>query len=295
MDLNRGTNRISRLFAVYSLAVALACLMAPEINPFLAGVLSFAHILISAVLLRRGQVADPDHRRSLILPYIGWVAAWLELGWLIEQFGNHFHDSGIIVADASILGTHWHIRLPQLLTGNGTGEAMGLIYLSYYFMILGPPLLLAVTGRNQECANYTYAIMATYLACFAIYLHYPVLGPRAAAAIAGAEVSSGGLTAIVETALRQAGDSLGTAFPSSHCAGSMAAALAAGSTLGARRRYALVIWALLITLSTVHTGNHYGLDAGAGVLLAVCVYAAVVFVPRLAITRPKEGLSCSRS
>jgi len=76
--------------------------------------------------------------------------------------------------------------------------------------------------------------------------------------------------------LRRAGDVQGTAFPSSHCAGALAAALAAGEFLARRQRIALLVWAGLIGVSTVHTGNHYALDAAAGLLLALGVRSVLV-------------------
>jgi membrane-associated phospholipid phosphatase len=45
-----------------------------------------------------------------------------------------------------------------------------------------------------------------------------------------------------------------------------------------RTRALLLAWAGLITLSTIHTGNHYGIDAAAGVLLAASVHLVAVRV-----------------
>ncbi len=151
-------------------------------------------------------------------------------------------------------------------------------YLSYYAIVVRPAVVLAVRRGRAAVARYTLVVMATYLACFAVYLAYPVLGPRAAADLAAGGATAGrgagGLAGLAALA-RHLGDSAGTAFPSSHCAASLAAALAAGAFARPGWRVVLVAWALLIAAATVHTGNHYLLDSVAGLALALAVRAAI--------------------
>ena len=73
-----------------------------------------------------------------------------------------------------------------------------------------------------------------------------------------------------------AGDSLGTAFPSSHCAASVAAALLVRRHFGNRAGVVAGVWAGMIVMSTIYTNNHYGIDALAGVLLALTTVGLVL-------------------
>jgi len=283
MDLNHTPSRVLWLFALYQAAVAAVYVAGPGGRSVALGGLALVHVAIAALLLRFASRAPSREtsRWRLALPYALWLACWLQLGWLIRFSGHPMHDAQIAAADLALFGGHGHLLFARWLPQ--ADQVMHLIYLSYYGLVLGPPLVLALRRRTADCQRYTRVVMATYLLCFLIYLLYPVLGPRAAAAAQaaaghdGGALGGGALGALTE-ALRQAGDSPGTAFPSSHCAGAFAAALAAGAMVSRRTRALLLVWAGLITLSTIHTGNHYGIDAAAGVLLAVSVHLAAIRV-----------------
>ena len=188
-------------------------------------------------------------------------------------------DPGIAAVDLAVFGVHWHDRLAELLPGAAMGEAMHFAYLSYYALVLAPPLWLALRGRRADCARYTTLMLGTYLLCFTIYLLLPVQGPRAL--LGGAGSPGEGAMAGFADWMRRTGDSEGTAFPSSHCAGALAAAMAAGACVARRLRRGLLVWAALIVLSTVYTGNHYALDSLAGVVAAVGVRLALMVQGRV--------------
>jgi membrane-associated phospholipid phosphatase len=109
---------------------------------------------------------------------------------------------------------------------------------------------------------------------------------------AAATADGDGLMAGLVEALRRAGDSPGTAFPSSHCAGVTAAALFARRCFAPATCRWLAVWAALVVLSTVYTRNHYALDATAGVLTALSVHGLVVLAESRrtgAVRRPARG------
>ena len=296
MDLNHTPSRVLWLFALYQAAVAAVYVAGPGGRSVALGGLALVHVAIAALLLRFASRAPSREtsRWRLALPYALWLACWLQLGWLIRFSGHPMHDAQIAAADLALFGEHGHLLFARWLPQ--ASQVMHLIYLSYYGLVLGPPLVLALRRRTADCQRYTRVVMATYLLCFLIYLLYPVLGPRAAAAAQAATNHGGGAVGVLAEALRQAGDSPGTAFPSSHCAGAFAAALAAGAMVSRRTRALLLAWAGLITLSTIHTGNHYGIDAAAGVLLAMSVHLVAVRVRQFRVRQarvvvPKEVLS----
>ena len=291
MDLNRNPSRALAPFVAYLLLVIGVCLAGAGAIPVAFAAVAMVHAVFAALLVRfanRAPSPVAGHWR-LALPYVLWLACWLELGWLIRSSGPSMHDAQIAAVDLAVFGGHGHLLFARWLPE--ADQVMHLIYLSYYGLVLGPPLVLVLRRRAADCDRYTSVVMTTYLLCFLVYLVYPVLGPRAAMAAQAAIGHGGGSLGALAEALRQAGDSLGTAFPSSHCAGAFAAALAAGELFSRRTRAVLLVWAGLIAISTIHTGNHYGIDAVAGVLVALGVRLAAGQIRRARATIPKEALS----
>jgi membrane-associated phospholipid phosphatase len=187
------------------------------------------------------------------------------------------HDQAVVLLDATLFGGHGHLALPRVAPW--ADGFMEVAYLSYYGLVLGPLVVLAWRRPAAACHDYTRVVLATYLVCFACYVVYPVLGPRAveAAAALGPAAGDDGAVAVW---LRRLGDSAGTAFPSSHCAGAAAAALAVGRIVGRRVGLVMGAWALLVAIATVHTGNHYVIDSVAGLAVAVAVHAVAVGRPQ---------------
>jgi membrane-associated phospholipid phosphatase len=141
-----------------------------------------------------------------------------------------------------------------------------LAYLSYYALVLGSPLGLWLSGRRDGARRAIVAIMATFYVCYTIFLLFPVAGPRYTFPLAMNEAT---VTAPARFAQRllNAGASWGTAFPSSHVAVAIEAALAALASWRAFGAILMVV-AVLLTMGTVYGQFHYGVDALAGVALA---------------------------
>jgi membrane-associated phospholipid phosphatase len=293
MDLSGQPGAALRPFVPHRLAVGIACLLVLPHSPVLAVLLAGSQLPLALLLRRLAAIRVPRHRRGwwLLLPYLLWLACRAEIGLLLGLAGGPTHDAGIAAADLVIFGVHWHTRIREVVTGTTAAEAMQAVYLSYYLLILVPPLVLALRGRHDDCVRYTRFLLSTYLVCFLINIVLPVLGPRAVDAAAGPAAGPGGAMAGLAEFLRRCGDIEGTAFPSSHCAGSLAAALAAGEFLPRPGRAALLAWAGLIALSTLHTGNHYALDAAAGLLLAGGVRFILTRSRAARSTRTQEVLS----
>lgn len=204
-------------------------------------------------------------------PWLAWALAWRELGALHAATAAATHDAVIARLDQALFGGPWHRSWALAAPQRWLREAAHLAYLSYFALILVMPLRALARRRGGEFREATTGLVATYLGCFAVSLALPVYGPRLAEG-AGA---GPGLFAGVAAALRAAGDSPGTAFPSSHCAASVASACLAWRA-GARRLAAwLAAWAAAVVLSTIYTGNHYALDALAGSAWALLLNAAL--------------------
>ncbi len=277
MDLRLSRwNSLSLLFAVYSIVAGLAWLVKGGTTP-VALLAVGGHFALAGVLVIVFKNINPDFqfpRIVILVPWIFWVLAWSEIGWIYEIFPPVYFDQAIIQLDLAVFGNHLNETLPGWWSGGILREFFTGIYLSYYLLILGPPVVLAFRRRWTTLLDHTFGLMLTYLACFAIYLILPVQGPRDMALAAGglaAEEFAGFFPQIMD-ALFRSGDSLGTAFPSSHCAGATASALLCRRFFSGRIGIVCGIWATLIVISTIHTNNHYAIDAVAGISLAALAH-----------------------
>jgi membrane-associated phospholipid phosphatase len=284
MDLKNGRPGVEALFMAYNVILAGVWVMraAQEpVTPFMV----FLHVGLAFLFIevRRPGTDAPAYHRFLsgFYPFVIWGLAWIEIGWLYNLTQPVVHDGSISAIDLAMFGTHLNEDLAVLAPWGHVRNLMGFSYLSYYLLILGPIALLALRKRARQLEYHTLVLMGTYLACFVVYLVMPVVGPRDIADAAGSAAPVvGGLFGPVMQALFAAGDSLGTAFPSSHCAASVASAILVRRHFGAAAGGWAGLWAGFIVVSTVYTNNHYFIDAVAGVALAfitqkvLSIYAA---------------------
>lgn len=279
MDLKLSNWRgLFLLFAAYSLFSGVMWLLRAGLTPEALTALA-THLVISSVLVTAARHWEPGNRwfemvAVMLLPWVLWLLAWSEIGRLYEAASPVYFDQLVADWDLSFFGLHWNEHLPGLWAGSVWREFMTGVYLSYYLLILGPPLLLIWRRRHTCFLKHTAGLMLTYLGCFTIYLILPVQGPRDMALAGGGLAAADfvGFFPKIMDAIFRSGDSLGTAFPSSHCAGATAAALLCQLHFHGRAKVLCLLWAALIIVSTVHTNNHYAIDAVAGISLAALVH-----------------------
>ena len=159
-------------------------------------------------------------------------------------------------------------RPPLLLS-----ELLHLSYLSYYFIIYLPPILLWARKREQAFWHTTAALMAVFAICYLIFTVFPVQGPRYVWA-PPLNVPSGPVRAFA-LSLLQAGSSRGTAFPSSHVAVAFTQTVVAlywQRTVG----IACLVLSVLLGIGAVWGGFHYGVDVLAGAVLGLAIGAVAL-------------------
>ncbi len=222
-------------------------------------------------------------------PWLVWVVAWSELGRLHAVSQAATRDPLIARLDLALFGGPLHRTWALAASGRWLQEAAHFAYLSYFVLIVVVPLRAVLRQRRDEFRAATLGMVATYLGCFAVSAALPVCGPRLAEG-AGA---GHGLFASLAAALRAAGDSPGTAFPSSHCAASVMSACLAWRAGSRRLAPWLAGWAAAVVLSTVYTGNHYALDAAAGAAWALLLNAALG--PRRALAPRRRTIAGRRA
>lgn len=271
MSARRGATATDRLmYGWLALNTLVVIWRAPAVATWplllLGNALAFALIL----LLQRAQPT-----RSMV--FLGGaygllltLAYYTQLGILATAVGQ-LRDQVVQRWEAVLFGGEvsvtWHQRAPSL----ALSWALHFCYGSYYWLAALPPLFLFFRRSRDAFERGAFALTLVFYVCYAVFLLFPVAGPRyfygnATGAIA--EV----VPARIVHALLEGGSALGTAFPSSHVAVSWTAVLSLRRD-APRLALALALVALGLALGTVYGQFHYGVDALAGAALALALTA----------------------
>jgi membrane-associated phospholipid phosphatase len=210
------------------------------------------------------------------LPVLLLAIVYLELDTLNDMFGAEFHDDAIVALEEQIFGAQWAVSLRQWLPWRPLSEYLHLGYFSYYFLfpILGVSLF--VRGKWAEYRYLATATLLAFIICYTIFIVYPVGGPwnnfiRPSLSEVGYFIPP-----LVHNVLI-AGESIGTAFPSSHVAAALTIWLVAAQVdRPVFRLFAFLVPALIV--GTMYGGFHYAID----VVLGIAIGLVVVFIaPRI--------------
>lgn len=240
----------------------------PAAPAILAGYALLAAIAWSAPALRaRGGAAA---FLAEFYPLLAAAGLYTAVG-LVNRSAGVSHDAVVQGWEEAIFGTQPSRRWIRAAPWPWLSWVLHAGYLSYYFVLAGAPLALWLSGRRDGARRVTLAMTAAFYLCYAIFLVFPVAGPRYVFP-AAANAATGTAIARFTHRLLEAGSAWGTAFPSSHVAVSL---VAAGAALREWRALGAVLLAAasLLTLGTVYGQFHYAVDAAAGALLAAAVVA----------------------
>jgi membrane-associated phospholipid phosphatase len=210
-----------------------------------------------------------------IYPLFMLLAFWTELDLLRDVLGHYRFDPQIQRLDLAVFGVHWHALLLPRMDRLWISEPMFFMYYAYYALIFLPPIVLAIRGRRVALRDATLRLMATYLACYLVYIAFPVYGPHFMAPPLPGPHTSGFFYHLVAAA-QAAGDSHGCAFPSSHVAGAVTIAIIGWRWFPRAIAALLTAEAAGVVVSTVYTQNHYGIDSLTGIAWALSIQFAVV-------------------
>jgi membrane-associated phospholipid phosphatase len=173
-------------------------------------------------------------------------------GWERSIFGSQVSQTWWQASPSRFLSTLFHLS-----------------YFSYYLIIPLPLMWFAVTRDAASLRRSVLIIFATFLACYLWFILFPVAGPYYEFPRPAPWFTDNYPARLVYATL-STGSSYGAAFPSSHVAGTVAAAIA--GWLGSRRLgVILLIPTVLLTIGVVYAQMHYAVDALAGVLLGIGV------------------------
>jgi membrane-associated phospholipid phosphatase len=142
-------------------------------------------------------------------------------------------------------------------------------YLSYYLIVSAPALYFAWKGDLAAVRRFVLVVITTFVICYLCFIFFPVAGPYYEFRRPSPWFIQNLPARLTYEALAS-GSSYGAAFPSSHVAAALAATLAA---MRASRRLGLILLVptVLLTVGVVYCQMHYGVDALAGVIVAVLV------------------------
>jgi hypothetical protein len=257
---------LDRWTLAYS-ALASVVLAARWGQPLPHAPLVVAHVLILltvglAATLRR---QNPDAALASWYPLLFVTAFYAEIG-ILNTTRAVAYDRLVQSWDQALFGLQPSYAWIRMWPFPPVAWVLHLAYLSYYMLVVGAPLGLWLSGRREDAGRAIVGIMSTFYVCYSIFLFFPVAGPRYSFPLAVNEATA---TAPARWAqqLLNTGASWGTAFPSSHVAVSIVAAL---SALASWRVFGaiLMVVAVLLTIGTVYGQFHYALDALAGLVLA---------------------------
>jgi membrane-associated phospholipid phosphatase len=146
-------------------------------------------------------------------------------------------------------------------------------YFAYYFIVSIPAFYFLWRGDLVAVRRFVLAVMTTFVLCYLAFIFFPVAGPYYVFPRPADWFVANPAARLVYDTLAE-GSSYGAAFPSSHVAATVAAALTAA--MGSRRLGLLLLFpTMLLTVGVVYCQMHYAVDAVAGLALGVLVTAVV--------------------
>jgi hypothetical protein len=244
----------------------------------------------------RGPVAAaaPDWRRQIVVFAAAYavyeVARWLTTGSTSAAMAN---ASRIFHFEAD-LGLDFEGTVQGALVGLPVMAVLNYVYLSAQLAVVP----LALVWLYRHCYNVYLVlrntVIATWLISVPVYALFPVAPPRLAN------------VGVVDTVAEHAGVALDSNFttvfynafaavPSLHVGFAFAVGTAIALVSSGRIARGLAIgWGPLVTLTVVATGNHFILDAVAGVLVTLLGFGIGALALRLSRRHAARGVALYR-
>jgi membrane-associated phospholipid phosphatase len=266
-------NALDRGTIVFAVLASLAVLLRrPEGQGSPAGLLAGCAALVVVALVAPRLRAGPNallHFLGDFYALIFTVAVYSGIGALNRAAGVS-HDLRVQAWEVALFGTQPSMAWIRAQPYPWLSWPFHLAYLSYYFILAGAPLGLLLTGRRRQAGEAVTLIMLAFYCCYTVFMFFPVAGPRYVFPLARNAATATAVSRFTQDLLNSAG-AWGTAFPSSHVAAALTAAL--GAWRGWRALGALLlVLAVMLSLATVYCQFHYAVDALAGALVALIIW-----------------------
>ncbi len=208
-----------------------------------------------------------------IYPLLLLVGLYSELDVLNGAGNAPVHDALVQRWELAIFGVQLSAEWWRSAPSEFWSALLHGAYLSYYLIVVTPAFWFVWHRDLPALRHFVMVVMTTFVVCYLVFLFFPVAGPYYMFPRPDAWFTDNIFARMVYDTLAT-GSSYGAAFPSSHVAATVAAALAAGR--GSRTlAWALAVPTLLLTIAVVYCQMHYGVDAVAGLLVGLIVSAAI--------------------
>ncbi len=233
--------------------------------------LLLAHGLFAVLLVLFSRPGLGAVGRGLreVYPLLLLVGLYAELDVLNGPGIRQVYDATVQRWELALFGTQTAVAWWQEVPSRFWSAVLHGAYFSYYFIILTPALYFAARRDLMAVRHFVLVVMTVFVICYLTFLFFPVAGPYYTFPRPPGWFTDNPPARLVYSTLA-AGSSYGAAFPSSHVAATVAAALAAyrsSRPLG----LALAIPTILLTVGVVYCQMHYGIDALAGLVVGGAV------------------------
>jgi membrane-associated phospholipid phosphatase len=270
MDLMRTLDKV--ILGYVAIVSALALARAPE-SPgcwWLLG--AHALVVVLILLVTRPGLGPVGRVVREVYPVILLILFYSEID-ILNAGGITIHDATVQGWELAIFGeqvsqTLWRDHFPSTIAST----ILHASYWSYYLLLLLPVAYFALRRDWFSLRRSMYVVILTLLACYLVFLTWPVVGPYYEFPRPDAWFLDNGPARLVY-AMLASGSSYGAAFPSSHVAATIAAT--SGAWRGDRRLgLAMLVPALLLIVSVVYCQMHYGVDALTGIAVGMVAWWA---------------------
>ncbi len=207
-------------------------------------------------------------------PLLFVILFWMEMGLIREVFHDTGNDARIVAVELALNDRLLHQVFAQAIALPWFAETMSIMYVLYYPLVFLTPVVIALRRRHEAASDIVFTLAVAYCMCYVSYLLFPVDGPKRFLGV----VEGAGTNAVTYTwvqTLVHAGDSVGTAFPSSHVVGAVVMALLATRWFSRPVAVVFAIEAAGVMASTVYCQHHYFIDMVAGATVAVAVFFVI--------------------
>jgi membrane-associated phospholipid phosphatase len=231
----------------------------------LAGILSYLILVISLRWLPSARLQPLAFFRDAH-PLLAIAPAYAIAGMINQSIFHRYFDDLVLGWDRAIFGGHPHQYLARMWPSGPLSEVLHLSYWLYLGLVPALGFTLYFMRRHAAFRIVATTASATFFLCQFAFVLFPVRGPYYT--FPPVQAAGSVFPALVHATLDH-GASVGTAFPSSHCAAAVVVAMLAWRYAPRVLAAGITLITLGILVGTVYGGFHYAVDAIAGLLIGL--------------------------
>lgn len=271
-------------------------------------------VAVTGLMIWRGISVSPDYLLLLMVPvalvsgrFLRFLADWVPfialflayeaMRGLAAKTGFAPHVGDLAAAERWLFGGHVPSAVLQSVVhpsvvGGAVDYFATVVYFCHFAVPLTVGMVIWLVDRTQFL-RYTTALLGMSCVAFVVFLLLPTAPPWYAndhGVISGvAKIIHSTLPSAVSPYYQSLNPNQVAAMPSLHMAFPVLSLLALVG-VWPRRGWLFAVWCVAVFFSIVYLGEHYAVDALAGIVLAVLSWAVLmrVVVPRVgALQRPQ--------